>query len=153
MLKKMRFSRLTLMVWLFMAFILVTASLAGAAGGTVEEFNKGKEGEEINAASLPAQGTITLVDFSSQFCPPCRRMGILLEDLAKKRSDLVVRKLDVNRPGVMGIDWRSPLVQQFGLRGLPHFKIYGKDGKLMAEGESAFNTVLDWCKQAGVLKE
>ncbi len=153
MLKSMRFSRVTLMVWLFMAFMLVSADLAAAANGTVEEFNKGKEGQEIDKASLPAQGIITVVDFSSEFCPPCRRMGILLEDLVKKRTDLVVRKLNVNRPGVIGIDWRSPLVQEFGLKGLPHFMIYGKDGKLMAEGESAFNMVLDWCKQAGVLKE
>jgi thiol-disulfide isomerase/thioredoxin len=147
-----RFSRFTLVVWLFMAFVLLAADLAGAAG-TVEEFNKGKEGQEINVASLPSQGNITVVDFTSEFCPPCRRWGMLLQELAKKRTDLAIRKLDVNRPGVMGIDWRSPLVQQFQLRGLPHFKIFGKNGELMAEGESAVNMLVDWCKQASVLKE
>ncbi len=152
MLHSNRSSRFSLIVWLIMAFILLGADLAGAAG-SVQELNKGKEGEAVDAASLPAPGMVTVVDFTSQFCPPCRRWGGLLEELAKKRADLVIRKLDVNRPGTWGIDWKSPLVQQFQLRGLPHFKIFGKNGELTAEGDPAVNLLVDWCKQAGLLKE
>ena len=31
------------------------------------------------------------------------------------------------------IDWDSPVAREFGLQSIPRFKIYGPDGKLMAE--------------------
>jgi hypothetical protein len=56
-----------------------------------------------------------------------------LEKLHRTRDDIVVVKVDINRPGIKGIDWRSPVAQQYGLRSIPHFKVYGPNGKLLAE--------------------
>ncbi len=55
-------------------------------------------------------------------------------------------KVDINRPGVKGIDWQSPVARQFSLESIPHFKVYGPDGKLQAEGDSAYEMVLGWLK-------
>jgi hypothetical protein len=56
-----------------------------------------------------------------------------LEKLHRTRDDIVVVKVDINRPGIRGIDWKSPVAQQYKLNSIPHFKVYGPDGKLMAE--------------------
>ena len=40
--------------------------------------------------------------------------------------------------------WQSPVAQQFGIRYVPQFKIFGPDGTLMAEGAAADERVLDW---------
>jgi hypothetical protein len=34
---------------------------------------------------------------------------------------------------VKGIDWKAPVAQECGMNSIPHFKIYGPDGKLVAE--------------------
>jgi hypothetical protein len=52
--------------------------------------------------------------------------------------------VDINRPGVKGIDWDSPVSLQFNLPSTPQFKIYGPDGKLQAEGRPAYDLVKKW---------
>jgi len=86
------------------------------------------------------------VDFYSKYCPPCMRISPLLEELGKKRSDIQVVKLDINRPDVVGIDWKSPLAGQYQLQSIPHFKIFDGSGKLLKEGDPAFQQVLGWLK-------
>ena len=49
------------------------------------------------------------------------------------RDDIVVVFVDINRPETKGIDWKSPVAVQHGMRSIPHFKIFGPDGKLIAE--------------------
>ena len=58
-----------------------------------------------------------------------------LAELQKNRPDLVVVKVDVDREGSPGIDWNSPVVQQFSLSRLPHFKIFGPDGELVSQDD------------------
>jgi thiol-disulfide isomerase/thioredoxin len=101
-------------------------------------------GQEVNLQDLLVKGKTTLLDFYSPFCPPCRQIAPKLEALDSKREDLVVVKVDINRPGVQGIDWQSPAARQFRLSSIPHFKIYGPDGKLEAEGDPAYEKVLRW---------
>ena len=85
--------------------------------------------------SLPVQGKITVVDFFSQYCPPCMRLAPLLEQLAQKRSDLAIKKVNIQRPEVSGkIDWQSPLAKQLGLHSIPHFMIFDQKGKLVVPG-------------------
>lgn len=107
-------------------------------------------GEEVDIASYVVKGKITIFDFYSEYCPPCRRIAPLLEKLAEKRDDIVVIKVDINRPGVRGIDWESPVARQYRLQSIPHFKIYGLDGKLQMEGDRAYEQVLRWIKEAGI---
>ena len=71
-------------------------------------------------------------------------------DGAEKRPDLYVVKVDINRPGVEGIDWQSPVARQFGLEGIPQLKIYSPEGKLQAEGDEARGQVEEMLRKEGV---
>jgi hypothetical protein len=74
--------------------------------------------------------------------------------LAQKRRDLEIIKLNINRPEVLGrIDWQSPLAKQLGLRSIPHFLIFDREGRLTAQGPEARWQILDWLREAGLLKQ
>jgi hypothetical protein len=38
------------------------------------------------------------------------------------------------------------VAQQYKLHSIPHFKIFGPDGKLQAEGDAAYDQVAGWVK-------
>lgn len=99
------------------------------------------QGQEVQIADYVVVGKTTIVDFTSKFCPPCERISPLLDKLHADRADVVVVKVDINRPDVRGIDWQSPVARQYALNSIPHFKVFGPDGKLQAEGEEAFEIV------------
>jgi thiol-disulfide isomerase/thioredoxin len=101
-------------------------------------------GAEVKITDYLVSGKTTIFDFTSQYCPPCRAVAPLLEKLHQTRDDIVVVKVDINRPSVKGIDWDSPVAKQYELGSVPHFKVYGPDGKLMAEGKPASQLVYGW---------
>jgi thiol-disulfide isomerase/thioredoxin len=101
-------------------------------------------GEEVDLAEHAVKGKTTVFDFYSEFCPPCRALSPRLEELDAKRDDVVVVKVDINRPGTQGIDWDSPVVHQFGLNSVPHLVVYGPDGAEQAKGDEARQMVEEW---------
>jgi len=98
-------------------------------------------GERVDLADYIVQGKTTIVDFYSDFCGPCRQISPLIEKFAYSRNDVAVVKVDINRPGVQGIDWDSPVARQYRLESVPSFKIYGPNGQLQAEGDAAYQWV------------
>jgi thiol-disulfide isomerase/thioredoxin len=108
-------------------------------------------GEEIDVDSLIVEGQVNVFDFYSDYCPPCRKISPLLEKLDIRRDDILVIKIDINRPGVRGIDWRSPVARQFSLNSIPHFKIYDKEGQIMHEGSSAYTWLLRKLREEGLI--
>lgn len=101
-------------------------------------------GQEVQIADYAVEGKTMIYDFTSEFCPPCVKISPLLDKLHANRADIAVVKVDINRPDVRGIDWKSPVAQQYKLRSIPHFKIFGPDGKLIAEGAKASKMVDGW---------
>ena len=101
-------------------------------------------GSEVKITDYLVAGKTTVFDFTSEYCPPCRAIAPKLEALHAAREDIVVVKVDINRPNHKGIDWKSPVAQQYGLQSVPHFKVYGPDGKLVAEGKKASSLVYGW---------
>lgn len=91
------------------------------------------KGETVKLTDYVVPGKTTVFDFYSDYCGPCVQMTPALEKLHRTRDDVVVVKVDINRPGQRGIDWKSPVAQQYKLQSIPHFKVYGPDGKLLAE--------------------
>jgi thiol-disulfide isomerase/thioredoxin len=102
------------------------------------------QGQEVNLADYVVPGKTTVFDFYSEYCGPCRTIAPQLEKLHMARADVAVVKVDINRPDAKGIDWRSPVARQFNLHSIPHFKVYGPDGKLKAEGDEARTMVARW---------
>lgn len=107
-------------------------------------------GGEFAVAAHLQKGKTNIVDFYSDYCPPCRRMSPLLARLAQKRPDVAVIKVDINRKGVTGIDWSSPVARQYKLNAIPYFQIYDGGGNLLHEGQAATVQVLRLLAQAGI---
>jgi thiol-disulfide isomerase/thioredoxin len=130
------------------AFILVAVLSTGVAAATPP--TKGAEpltisqGQEVQLQDFAVPGKTTIFDFYSEYCPPCRAVAPLVKKLHEVRADIAVVEVDVNRPGVEGIDWKSPVVKEFQLDSIPHFKIYSPEGKLVSEGEPARAKVVEW---------
>lgn len=141
------------LVVLLLGFCLLVGLAGPSYAAAVQDVNAGREGQAIDLKGLPVKGKTTLVDFYSPYCPPCVKIAPLLEQLAQKRSDLAIKKVNIQRPAVQGnIDWQSPLAKQLGLRSIPHFVIFDKKGKQVAQEKEAMQQVLDWLKEAGLLK-
>jgi thioredoxin 1 len=101
-------------------------------------------GAEVTITDYLVPGKTVIFDFTSEFCPPCRAVAPHLEKLHQSREDIVVVKVDINRPDVKRIDWDSPVAEQYRLQSVPHFKVYGPDGKLVVEGKPASKLVYSW---------
>ncbi|PTY08156.1 hypothetical protein DB347_00795 [Opitutaceae bacterium EW11] len=129
--------------------------LSGASLTLAAVHEKGAEplkishGDEVALEDYLVPGKITVFDFSSEYCPPCRRVAPLLDRLHQDRADVAVVKIDINRPGIKKIDWDSPVAKQYQLHSIPHFKIYNESGSLTAEGDAAYETVMRWVNSKG----
>ena len=136
---------------LVLAALLSLAMVSsGAWAGAVPEANAGNPGQTLDVKSLLAQGKTTVIDFYSPFCPPCVQLAPIMARLAAKRPDLAIKKVNINRPEVKGIDWRSPLAQKYQIRQVPYFMVFSPQGKLVAQGREAAETVGRWLKEAGL---
>lgn len=99
-------------------------------------------GNPVDLEKYLVPGKTTIFDFYSYFCGPCRQITPRLEHMAAQRDDVVVRVVNVNRPGVMGIDGRSPVAMQHRVFSFPSFFIYGPDKRLLASGRAGYQAVL-----------
>ncbi len=109
-------------------------------------------GAELAIGNILQKGKTNIVDFYSDYCPPCREISPLLKKLAAKSPDLAVLQVDINRKGVKGIDFLSPLARQYELNSVPHFKIYDGSGNLLKEGQEAYMEVILRIAAAGISK-
>jgi thiol-disulfide isomerase/thioredoxin len=98
-------------------------------------------GQEVELQDYVVPGKVTIFDFTSEYCPPCRAIAPRLHRLHESRSDIVVVEVDLNRHGVEGIDWDSPVTHQYGIHSIPAFRVYGTNGRLQAEGDAASDEV------------
>ncbi len=134
--------RLLLSLAALAAVVILTAAASPRVKPAAPE--RIAHGAEVNILDYLVPGKTTVFDFTSEYCPPCRGISPHLDKLHASRSDIVVVKVDLNRPDVKGIDWASPVARQYGMKSIPHFKVYGPDGKLVAEGKEARQLVTSW---------
>ena len=131
---------------------LLSLELGSSGAGAVPEANADNPGQTLDVKSLAVKGKTTVIDFYSPFCPPCVQLAPIMAQLAAKRPDLAIKKVNINRPGVQGIDWRSPLAQQYQIRQVPYFMIFNPQGELTAQGREAAEPVERWLQDAGLMK-
>jgi thiol-disulfide isomerase/thioredoxin len=117
---------------------LVILAVPGPAATKGAEPLVVSRGETIRLADYLVPGKTTVFDFTSKYCGPCQAYNEPLHQLHTRRADVAVVKVDINRPDVKGIDWQSPVARQFDLHSIPHFKVFGPDGKLVAEDKIVF---------------
>ncbi len=107
--------------------------------------NKDNPGYPVaNLDEFAVPGKTTIFDFYSKYCGPCMRLSPQLDALAQRRPDIFVRKIDINRTDIVGIDWGSPAAKEYKLNSIPHLRIVGPDGKVQAEGDAAYDLVSQW---------
>ena len=94
------------------AIVLVLATAYGlwyqrSRGKVVVKSDKGLITQEMIGAALGAR--VTLVQFSSAFCSPCRATRMLLEDVTAEMSDVAYVEIDAeaNLELVRTLDIRS----------------------------------------------
>lgn len=104
-------------------------------------------GEEIDIEKLLLPSQTTIFDFYSEYCPPCRKISPALAKLDNIRKDIAVVKININRKGVEGIDWSSPVARQYQLRSIPYFIIYDPSGYRTDEGDNAYQKVINLLKE------
>ncbi|MFP4248734.1 MAG: thioredoxin domain-containing protein [Armatimonadota bacterium] len=104
-------------------------------------------GEEVNLEDYLIDGKIVIFDFFSDFSGPSMQISPAVEALTRARDDIALVKVNINRPDVEQVDLDSPVAQQYEIEELPHFKIYGPDGDMMAEGEEAQDTIIQWLQE------
>jgi thiol-disulfide isomerase/thioredoxin len=114
-----------------------TGATAGAAAAKSATPARFAHGQRVDLRDYIVPGKTTIFDFTSEYCPPCRAIAPALHKLHASRPDIVVVEIDLNRPGVQGIDWQSPVAQQYDMQSIPAFKVYGTDGRLQVEGDEA----------------
>ncbi len=64
---------------------------------------------------LQAEGPV-LVDFHADWCPPCRILSPMIEELARQMPDVLVVKVDV--------DQNPNLAQRFQVDAIPSLKVF-----------------------------
>jgi len=134
------------------AFLLLAVISTGVAAAA-DTPAKGPEpltiskGQTVQLGDFAVPGKTTVFDFYSEYCPPCRAIAPLVKRLHETRPDIAVVEVDINRPGIEGIDWKSPVAKEFQLDSIPHFKIFGPDGKMTAEGDLARAKLVEWLQQ------
>jgi len=74
-------------------------------------------------------GRVTVADFGSEWCPPCKRMAPIIEQIEREQKDLNVVEIDVDKERVLSM--------RFGVQNLPTFIFFDAAGNEVARVEGA----------------
>ena len=133
-------------IGMFMILFLLGCLTAIPAFAGVTDGNSGKTGQPIDVKKFVKPGQTTVIDFYSKSCAPCMKLAPMLDAMASRRPKTQVVKLNIDRPGAQGIDFDSPLAKQYKIEGVPFLMVFDESGSLKAQGQSALNMVLEWCR-------
>lgn len=120
-----------------------TAVVAEAAAKPALPRTIGK-GEPVDLMAERDPSRITVFDFTSPYCGPCRQISPYMDKLHAEREDVAVVKVDINRPGVRGIDFYSPTARQHGIMKVPTMMVVDAQGTMIAQGDPAWQLVVKW---------
>ena len=83
--------------------------------------------EEFEKSALK-NNKVVLVDFWAPWCPPCRMIAPILEELSKKmEADIDIVKVDIEASAENG-----QIAKDYGVQGIPNMQIF-KNGEVVEE--------------------
>ncbi len=129
-----------------------TPEQASAIEPDIAIANANAPGEELDLSQARVKGKTTLFEFYSVSCPACVQMEPIMDYLSRGKENLAIRKVNIDRPGADGIDFDSPLAEQWQVESVPSFRIVDGDGRLLAQGKEAKDQVREWYSQAQMVE-
>jgi thioredoxin 1 len=105
-----------------------------AAGQNIRVISNG--GQEVNLQSLLPEGKITVVDFSADWCGPCRAEGPDLKRLVKEDPNFALVKIDI-------VKWGTPVAKQFNLPSIPNMRLFDHKKQQVGASTSDFTEVMN----------
>ena len=103
--------------------LLLAAVVPSSVSAALAEKHNAVEVTTSNFDSLIANNKVVVVDFWASWCPPCRAIAPIVEELAGEyRGVAVVGKCDVDANGEM--------TRRFSISGIPAI-LFFKNGKLV----------------------
>ena len=134
--------------------LLACANAAGAAVPHVEYANADNPGERVKIKRFVEPGKITIIEVGSRYCPDCLKSAPLLDELKAKNPDFKIVHLSINQKGVEGVQKNSPLRKECAAHYVPHFIVFDKTGKKIAESNRKKNNprplIAQYLKDNGV---
>jgi thiol-disulfide isomerase/thioredoxin len=110
---------------LIFGFLYMVSSQQGGWSGDINLISE--KGERVDVTLHLAAGKYTVIDFYADWCANCKEVTPYLEQLARSRPDVAIRKVNV-------VDWDTPVAEQYRVTYLPYLQMYGPDGALIADG-------------------
>jgi thiol-disulfide isomerase/thioredoxin len=119
------------------------AEWAASDRGGKADYQELSHGRPVDVPGVVVPGKVTIVDLSSDYCAPCVSLAMYLIKISKQYPQrYAIRRVNINRPGFVGIDLQSPVALQFRLAAVPWIAVYNDKVKV-AEGGAAIKWVSD----------
>jgi hypothetical protein len=112
----------------------------------------GNPGERVDLNAILQKHKTTVVLFHSENCVYSSQMLSLVERFARARGDLCVCAVNIDRPDSEGIDFDSPVANQFDIHAVPKFRIYDERGVLAATDDEAKAQVKRWMQECRIAR-
>ncbi|GAB4544132.1 MAG: thioredoxin [Haliangiales bacterium] len=84
-----------------------------------------EDGALVPVSEALVAGKVTVIDFYADWCAPCKALEKQLRAAIADEPRIAVRKIDVGAAEV------ADILEQYGVRNLPHIRIYDPQGTLL----------------------
>lgn len=94
-----------------------------------KKIKKISNGERVNISKYAVRGATTAFYFYADWCGSCKKVGPEIEQMAQNSNNFALRKIDISKKD-------SPIKDQYKIKSVPYFIIYGHDGREISRGNS-----------------
>lgn len=104
------------------AAVLLVACASYVPPAQFAQINRGGEAVKVEDSVVP--GYVTLVDFSSELCKPCKIAERKIREAVENDSRILVRKVDIGDVPF------TPVARAYGVTAVPRWQVYDTRARL-----------------------